>query len=73
MTAVDFGPAGAADVTADMMEAADCGPIVHEDATPDTGHPLLRVKLPTIDLQADLAQKASRTDTTMCFESQSKD
>lgn len=57
VTALEFGPDGSADVTANVMEPAPCGPIVLENAVPDAGTPLLHVQLPCTDLDHELVQK----------------
>ena len=41
---LEYGPRGSADVTANIMEAVRCCSVLNEDATPDPGYPLLRVK-----------------------------
>ncbi len=56
--ALDFGPQGSADVTFNIMEAVPCGPVLHEDAKPDPGNPLVLVQLPNCSLQEATPQKA---------------
>ena len=51
VTALDFGPVGEADVTANLMESVPCGPVVHEHAdvlNQDDAHclPFLRIDAP---------------------------
>lgn len=48
-----------ADVTANVMEAAPCGPVVHPNAVPDVGQPLLSVDLPVEALDSQIVQKVS--------------
>ena len=57
MIALDFGPIGNVDVTGNVMESVPCGPLVHENAVPETGHPLVHVKLPHSELKSTLMQK----------------
>ena len=56
-SALDYGPQGNADVTANIMEAVPCGPILHENAEPDAGYPLLRVEQPYSDPDSELCRK----------------
>ena len=57
MTALDFGPVGDVDVTGNVMESVPCGPLVHENAVPETGHPLVHVNLAHSELDSGLMQK----------------
>ena len=59
--ALDFGPQGSADVTANVLEAVPCGAVLHEDATPEPGNPLVLVQLPHQSVHDDVSQKASLT------------
>lgn len=57
MAGLDFGPVGSADVTANVMESAPSGKVVHEAAEPDTNQPLLKINLPIAKLNSESVQK----------------
>ncbi len=63
--ALDFGPAGGADVTANLAEAVPAGPVLHDPAEPPAlgpGElPLLRVRsCMRLPLDHQLVQQARR-------------
>lgn len=55
--ALDYGPQGSADVTANVMEAVACASVLHKNAGPDVGHPLLRINHPHLDVESELCEK----------------
>lgn len=39
------------------MEAVPCAPVLHENAVPDSGYPLIRVRQPHLSIADDLCSK----------------
>ena len=55
--ALDYGPQGSADVTANVMETVPSGAVLHEDATPDAGYPLVVINQPYLTPEDEMCIK----------------
>ena len=61
ISSLEYGPEGSSDVTNNVMEAVSCAPVLCEDAKPDAGYPLLKVKTEYLEVKDALVKQVHQS------------